>query len=157
MEDSVSAAMVATNTHASSFINFAVDGVSCESKHVQFRICCFLSGKCNFTGTTDSNHNAKSLRYQVIGGGDLVGCTIGRYVLDVGLLRLGLVSFDLIRPVDFASGRLSTELYSHKSLCKISNARPEFGPTREGDKAVLTLTLFFLRLHLHDNCSFRYL
>eukprot|EP00985_Skeletonema_marinoi_P034544 scaffold44209_cov329-Skeletonema_marinoi.AAC.1 len=76
VEDAVSAAMEVTNTHPSSFISFAVDGVSCESKHVQFRICCFLSGKCNFTGTTDTNHNAKSCRYQVIGGGDLVGCTI---------------------------------------------------------------------------------
>ena len=78
-----------------------------------------------------------------------MGCTIGRYVLDVGLLRLGLVSFNLIRPVDFASDHLVMELYSDWSLCKIANARPEFGSTKEGDKAVLSLTLFFLRLHLY--------
>ena len=66
VEDAVTAAMVATDTHALSFVTFAVDGVSCESKHVQFRICCFLSDKCNFTGTTDPNHNGKSWCYQIL-------------------------------------------------------------------------------------------
>ena len=149
VENTVSAAMEATNTHPTSFVNFAVDGVSCESKHVQYRICCFLSGKCNFTGTTDTNHNAKSCRYQVIGGADMVGCTIGKYVLDVGLLRLGDISFEFLRPVDFASDRLVTELYSDTSIRKIANARPAFGSTNEGDKAVLSLTFFFQRIHLH--------
>jgi len=88
MEKAASAAMALTGVHGSSFLNTAVDGVSCESRNVQESTCDFLSCKSNHTGTTDPNHNCKSWRYQIVAGGDSTGCTIGRFVIDVGLLRL---------------------------------------------------------------------
>ena len=149
IEDAVSSALLSSGAHPSSFINFAVDGVSCEAYYVQTRICLFLSCKSNHTGTTDPNHNCKSWRYQVVAAGGSVGCTIGKYVLDVGLLRMGGVSSDLIRPVDFANDNLVLRLFSDSSLRKINEADPKFGSTRDGDKAALSLTFFFLRVHLH--------
>ena len=149
MEAAASSAMISAGVHGSSFLNFAVDGVSCESRHVCLSLCDFLSCKSNHTGSTDPNHNCKSWRYQVVALGDLVGCTIGRFVLDIGLLRLSQVPMDLIRPVDFASDRLVLQLYSNTTLQKICQATPQFGSTCKGDEAVLATTFFFLRLHLH--------
>ena len=67
-------------------LKFVVAGVSVESNDVQIAIFDFLSGKVSYTGTTDPNHNAKSWRYQLIGGSKL--CYIGRYVLDAAMLPL---------------------------------------------------------------------
>ncbi len=43
-----------------SFVNFAVDGVSLETKDVMTTICNFLGGRCNFTGAVDNKHNVKN-------------------------------------------------------------------------------------------------
>ncbi len=51
---------------STSFVNFAVDGVSLETKDVMTTICNFLSGRCNFTGAVDNKHNIKNDRYQII-------------------------------------------------------------------------------------------
>ena len=119
MEAAASSAMISAGVYGSSFLNFAVDGASCESRHVCLSLCHFLSCKSNHTGSTDPNHNCKSWRYQVVALGDLVGCTIGKFALDIGLLRLSQVSMYLIRPVDFASDQLVLQLYSNTTLQKI--------------------------------------
>ena len=45
MESASTQAMASTGVHPSSFLNYAVDGVSCESRHVWKSICDFLSCK----------------------------------------------------------------------------------------------------------------
>lgn len=144
-----SSAAVSSGVGSMSFTNFAVDGVSCESSHVWTYICDYLSGQSNFSGATDCNHNVKSQRHQVIGGGGSIMVTIGTLMIDADLLRLGNVSQDLTRPVDFSSDLLVLKLLSFTVIQKIGDANPDFGSTSDGDKGALALTLFFMRLHLH--------
>ena len=149
MEAAASSALVSLRIPISLFLNFSVDGVSCESRHVWLALCLYLSCKSNHTGATDTNHNCKSWRYQIIAGGGVVGCTMGKYVIDAGLLRMGGVAMDLLRPPDFSSDHLVLKLYSDDCLRKIFLADSKFGSTCNGDKVVLAMTFFFLRLHLH--------
>ena len=100
MEMERAASAISKSTGAS-FTNITVDGVSCESRHVWRMICEFLTLNANHTGSTDPNHNMKSWRYQIIAGGGNEGCTIGRFVIDADLLRLGGVSRDLWRPMRY--------------------------------------------------------
>ena len=150
MESASTQAMASTGVHPSSFLNYAVDGVSCESRHVWKSICDFLSCKSNHLGSTDTNHNMKSWRYQIIGGGGDVGISIGKVKIDTDLLRLGGVSHDLIRPKDFASDNLVKALVSYETIKKVKDASVEFGSTIEGDKAALAATLFFMHLQLYS-------
>ena len=144
-----SLAVAASKSGRGRFANYTVDGVSCESRHVMRTICEFLSGEINHLGATDPNHNMKSWRYQIVAGGGTLGCTIGRYMVDADLLRLAGVSMDLWRPNDFASDLLVLKLVSLKTIEKLDLAEEPFGSTSRGDKGVLSLTLFFIRLHLH--------
>ena len=72
----------ASSSAGARFVNFSVDGVSCESNHVILTICLFLGGECNHLGATDANHNAKSARYQIIAAGGTEAVSLGRHVLD---------------------------------------------------------------------------
>ena len=148
MERSTALALHTTGASTTSFVNFAVDGVSCESRHVWTAECNFLSGKTNHVGTTDTNHNIKSWRYQIIAGADKQGCTIGGLMIDSYPLRLS-VSMDVWCPSDFASDLLVLRLCSHDTILKMSQAETNFGSTLAGDKGALGLTLFFMRLHLY--------
>ena len=69
-------------------VNFSVDGVSCEAKHVILTICLFLGGEHNHLGATYANHNANSARYQIIAAQGTEGVSLGRHMLDTKLLRL---------------------------------------------------------------------
>ena len=148
MEMERAASAISKSTGAS-FTNITVDGVSCESRHVWRMICEFLSLLANHVGSTDTNHNCKSWRYQIIAGGGSECCTIGKFMIDADLLRLGGVSRDLWRPNDFAADLPVLELVSLSTITKIASASPEFGSTIDGDKSVLALTLFFMKLRLH--------
>ena len=75
-------AVKASSAGTARFANISVDGVSCESRHVMRMIVEFLDCKINHLGSTDSNHNMKSWRYQILAGGGTVGRAIGRYMLD---------------------------------------------------------------------------
>lgn len=130
------------------FLGFAVDGVSLESMDVRRSNCDFISGVSNHVGTTDPNHNAKSLRYQIIGG----SCTgrVGFYAIDADFLRLAGVSMDLLRFADFASDLLVERLVSSASIRKLSVLAAEGEKDFSiGDVAVLAATLLMKRLHLH--------
>ena len=131
-----------------SFISFAVDGVSCESRHVWKALCDFLACKSNHVGSTDNNHNVKSWRYQVIAGSGTQGCTIGQLMIDSYTLR-EFVSVDIYCPSDFASDRLVLQLCSYDTILKLSQSDIAFGSTSKGDKGAMGLTLFFMRLHLY--------
>ena len=61
------------------FLCCANDEVSCDTAFVLETLMDFLNGKRNFTALTDTNHNVKSCRYQLIIGGNNSN-TIG-YVL----------------------------------------------------------------------------
>ena len=150
MESASAKAMQLTGVHPTSFINYAVDGVSCESRHVWTTICDFLSCKHNHLGSTDTNHNMKSWRHQIIGGGGDEGGSIGKYMINPSLLQLGGVSDDLIRPKDFASDNLVKALVNFGTIKKMVTAKSDCGSTRDGDKAVLAITLFFMGLQLHS-------
>ena len=148
MKRAVSQALQESSTNAKAFVNFAVDGVSCESKHVWTSSCDFLFKKANHVGSTDTNHNIKCWRYQIIAGAGEQGCTIGNLMIDSCYLR-SFVSIDVWCPSDFASDLLVLRLCSHDTILKISQTETSFGCTIEGDKGVLGLTLFFMRLHLY--------
>ena len=75
--------------------------------------------------------------------------TIGQYMVDAYLLRNVGVAMDEWRPNDFAADLPVLKLSSFETIQKLSQRIPEFGLTSEGDKLVLALTLFFVRLHLH--------
>ena len=150
MERASARAMHSTGVYPTSVLNYAVDGVSCENRHVWKSNYDFLSCKSNHLGSTDTNHNMKSWRHQIIGGGGDVCCTIGKYMIDCDLLRLGGVYNDLIRPKDFASNNLVKALVSCPTIEKLKGAYTEFGSTVEGDKGSLVVTLFFMHLQLHS-------
>ena len=78
-----------------------------------------------------------------------MGATIGRYMVDAYLLHTAGVAMDEWRPDDFAADLPVLKLSSFETIQKLSQSSPEFGSTSEGDKVVLALTLFFVRLHLH--------
>ena len=82
MERSAALAVQVSGAGVKNFTNFAVDGVSCESKHVWTSLCNFLSLEVNHVGSTDTNHNIKSWRYQIIAGSGTQGCIIGKLMID---------------------------------------------------------------------------
>ena len=119
------------------------------SSHVWKYQCLFLDGKSNIIGGSDTKHNGKSLRGQIIGGGDTVPPSIGNFMIDADLLRLGSVSMSLWRPEDFSSDVLVEALVKIDSIGKVISSKPAFGSTVEGDKSALAVTLLLMNLHLH--------
>ncbi len=95
--------LVTKQVQSTSFVNFAVDGVSLETKDVMTTICNFLSGCCNFTGVVDNKHSVKNDKYQIIGGSGVP--LVGNYVADVDLIRQAGVPEDLWIAKDFASDK----------------------------------------------------
>ena len=89
-------------------------------------ICTFLSCLANNTGTTDTNHNAKSWRYQIIAGGGTVGATIGRYMVYAYLLRTAGVAMDEWQPNDFAADLPVFKLSSFETIKKLNHSSPDW-------------------------------
>jgi hypothetical protein len=71
------------------YVSTANDGVSCDNKFVRKTRVDFLQGKCDSSAHTDTNHNMKNLRYQMIIGGNSFA-TVGIYGIDAGLLVAAL-------------------------------------------------------------------
>ena len=69
--------------------------------------------------------------------------------MQTNLLRIAGVSMELWRPSDFASDLLVLKLVSCKTIKKLDEAEDPLGSTARGYEGVLSLTLFFIRLHLH--------
>ena len=78
-----------------------------------------------------------------------MGATIGIYMVDAYLLRTSGVAMDKWRPNDFTADLPILKLEYFATIQKLSQRSPEFGLTSESDKGILTLTLFFVRIHLH--------
>ena len=66
-------------------LNHSTDGVSCEVQWNLDQLKSFLQGKSNQLALTDTNHNAKNLRYQLIGGSSVA--SIGKFAVDPWLLN----------------------------------------------------------------------
>ena len=75
---------------------------------------------------------------------------MGKFMFDSDHLSLAGVSVDLYRPKDFASDLLVLRLVSTKTIKALAESSSDpFGSTSSGDRGVLSLTLFFMRLHLY--------
>ena len=143
----LNAAAVEAVYNKSSYTNLCVDGVSYESDYVRRSICNFLSGVTGFLGCTDTNHNMKSMRYQLVGGSCAV--TIGRCVVDAEILRQSGVSTELWRPTDFASNILMLKLASCESVHKINrHVSYSVSDALDFDVVSLMVTLTMIRIHL---------
>ena len=130
------------------FLNFSVDGVSIESNHVRQSICDFFSDKCSYIGTTDSNHNAKSIVYQIIGGSNL--SYIGKIPIDADLLRLADITQEFWRTQDFASDLVVLKLASSETIDSLLKLPTENYSYTYSNLNALMLTLYFIRLRLYS-------
>jgi hypothetical protein len=125
-------------------VSCAVDGVSSDSNFVHSTIVSFLSGKVNLAAQTDTNHNAKSLKYQVFVGGSCCA-SIGSFVFDQGLLTICGIPLEIFRSGDFASDLLALRLASSNTVEKISSLATLQDP---GTVSVMCMGLYFMRLNL---------
>jgi hypothetical protein len=101
-----------------------------------------LPGEQHDAAYTDCNHNAKSIRYQLIGGSGSV--LIGYFHLDVGILSDVGVPEKCWRVKDYANDSLVLKLASSDTISKLMTS------TEDGRQvAVLALTLYFLRLMIY--------
>ena len=121
-----------------------MDGVSIESNHVRQSPCDFFSDKCTYIGTTDSNHNAKSTVYQVIGGSNL--SYIGRVPIGADLLQSTDMTQELWRAQDFASDLVVLKLVSSETIDNLLKLPTENYSYTHSDLNVLMLTLYFITL-----------
>ena len=126
-----------------SYLSSANDGVSCDSRFCRDGLLSFLTGKVSHTAHTDTNHNAKNGRYQILIGGNSVK-TIGIYMIDTGMIKKCGIPNEEWRVKDFASDRLVLNLCSARTALAMLNL-----PGQEQEsQVVLALTLFFKRVHL---------
>ena len=117
------------------------------TRHTWLSLCHFLEGKSNVVAGSDTNHNSKSLRGQIVGGGDTVPPSIGRFMIDADLLRLAEVSRSLWRPEDFSSDLLVEALIKVENIIKVIKVESPIGSTVDGDKGALAVTMFMMSLH----------
>ena len=125
-------------------VSVAADGVGCDNKWVCQQLRGFLRGDNRHVGLIDTDHNAKNFRYQLLGGSSVV--MMGNFIIDPELLRLARVEIDLWRVKDFASDLLVLKLASEKTINKLSQLDNEDSSCI----AVLSVTLYFLRLRLYS-------
>ena len=129
------------------FLGTANDGVSCDKDFVVKTLSSFLRGDKSYVGTTDINHNCKNARYQIVGLNSIV--TIGKYFIDVGLIKVANVQVDLWKVSDWASDALVLKLAS----AQISNQILQSDAKDMHSKFILILTFVSLRSHLFAiNC-----
>jgi hypothetical protein len=126
-----------------SFIGTANDGVSCDSQFVNRSLLNFLRGRQSHSSHTDTNHNVKNSRYQLVIGGNTPSI-IGPYVVDPGLLKKADIPNDLYRVKDFACDLLVLRLTSAETMEQILKV-----PNQDVKTAlILCLVLYFMRAHL---------
>ena len=100
------------------FLSTAVDGVSCDSTFVIDVLLRFLKGAITYTAMTDTNHNGKNLRYQVLLGGNMVK-SIGSILIDEGMVKAAGVNQEIWRVKDWADDHRVLRLYSADTVFKI--------------------------------------
>ncbi len=105
-------------TKAAKLVSCAVDGVSADSNFVRKSIISFLSGEDNHPAQTDTNHNNKNLKYQLLVGG-LCCASIGRFIFDQGLLTICNLPVEQYRSGEFALDLLVLPLASLSTVEKL--------------------------------------
>ncbi len=96
----------------------------------------------------DNKHNIKNDQYQLIGGSGVP--LVGKYVVNVDLIRQMDIPEDLFIVKDFASDKKVEELFVYGTMKKIEDAMIDgraIGLIE--DYGALAVTMLFLRLHLH--------
>ena len=96
------------------FIGSVFDGVSVKSEYVKWIIFDFVYCKIDHVGLTDTNHNMKYWKYQIIGGS--CGIKIGTCFIDANILLLSGIFANLWRLIDFASDLLVLKLASYEAV-----------------------------------------
>jgi hypothetical protein len=91
-------------------LNVSTNGVLCEVKGNLRIVLRFLSGENNYLCLIDTNHNVKNRRYQLIGGSS--AAVIGKYVLNLSLLKMTGIAKELWRIDDGASDTVVLRLAS---------------------------------------------
>jgi len=141
-----------SNLEEFTFLNAALDGLATEAKFVAQRLSDFLLGKNNAPVITDINHNMKNLRYQIVGGSNVVTC--GTRLVNLVYLQMSNILEALYRVTDWASDKVVLELVSDgtfTSLKEYLNEVAALSFKREDEYKsflALSLTLYFIHLHL---------
>ena len=97
------------NVEGATLLSTSVDGTSYYSHWCRKMAIDYLRWKNNQTGVIGSNHNLKNLRYHMIGGS--YSPVVGVHVIDMWLIKMGGVAWDLIRVNDFASDLIVLKLF----------------------------------------------
>ena len=123
-------------------LNSCTDGVSCEVLSNKKFTIDYLTGKINYLSLTDTNHNIKNGRGQVVSGSS--AHSIGHYVIDAWQLKMAGVTKSLYRIEDWASDAIVLKLCSPQTILKLLNCKENMMDL--GNLCVLTVSLTFLRL-----------
>ncbi len=143
------ACVTACNEDSSSVVlNTTTDGVASK---VQWYLCViigFLSGSMNYVSLTDTNHNVKNARYQLIGGS--LCAVIGSYILDPWYLMMVDIHQNLWRIDDYASDVAVLLLASVKTIQALhSYTKRNTIKYNFGNHAVMVVLVVFLQLHAY--------
>eukprot|EP00918_Siedleckia_nematoides_P028014 GHVU01060261.1.p1 GENE.GHVU01060261.1~~GHVU01060261.1.p1 ORF type:complete len:584 (+),score=69.11 GHVU01060261.1:139-1890(+) len=121
----------------------AVDGLGTESKFVFDGLLDFMRGLDDCVYFIDPNHVAKAIRSQLVLGSSIV--TLGRTVVDPGLLMVAGVSQEIYTVKDFASDGLVLKLCSVETLIALQAIMPA---EHAGSVVSTGLVLFCVRIFL---------
>eukprot|EP00918_Siedleckia_nematoides_P094948 GHVU01208473.1.p1 GENE.GHVU01208473.1~~GHVU01208473.1.p1 ORF type:complete len:668 (+),score=68.59 GHVU01208473.1:414-2417(+) len=124
-------------------VSVAFDGLSSDSAYVRDGLVEFLVGKRSSVFLLDPNHAAKALRSQLVLGSRVV--TLGRHLVDPGLLAVAGVKKELVAVSDFTSDVVVLELCSEETLNKLEAIVKH---EEQANVVVTALSLFFLRCFL---------
>jgi len=134
-------------------VNALLKGLSTKSKFVTKHLINFLLGKTSSPIITNPNHNMKNLRYQVLGGSDVVTC--GTSVINPQLLCDVGIPEPLYRVIDWASDKVVLQLVSSDTLMSIHKhvqqvIQQNSISAAEYRSIVATVyMLYFMRVHLY--------
>ena len=103
----------------------------------------FLEGKHEYLCVTDTNHNAKNARYQVIGGNYVA--TIGNCLIDAIMLNKALSQY-LYHPKDSASDFLVLQINSKHSSGIVLNLEDKDPSTH---MIIIAIQFSIMYIYLH--------
>jgi len=132
--------------HAS-FTNFAIDGVSVETRDIMLTIFQFLDGEISYLAGVDNKYNVKNHRYQFIGGSNIA--SIRNTIIDMNLLLQANVSSQLISPKDFSLNKKVEQLFSFGTLLKVYNSVADGNSLGKNCDYGSLIVTFFTKLHLY--------
>ena len=106
--------IAARQSRGAVMMNVPTDGVSCEVECNFGIIVRYLNGEINYLAFTDTNHNVKNARYQLIGASS--ASVLVENVFDPCLLRLAKIVQQLWNIKDYSSEAIFLHLALAKSF-----------------------------------------